>query len=123
MVKVKRKIVRPWARRYKGGWVILKDEFQKALKDAGVAEIGEIQVGAKQLREIIKLIPTDDCLLIKSNGHLEVETIDRIIRGDNGQRRTEYRKPKLQNSFRIDNKAWLPKIPTLTVVIRPKKYA
>ena len=120
---MKRSVRRPWGRKHKGGWVILKEEFLKALKDASVAEIGEISVGAKQLRQIINLIPTEDCLLIKTNGRLEVETIDRVIRGDNGKRRTEFRKARMEHSFRLDNKAWMPEKPMLTVVIRPKKYA
>ncbi|MBA7709947.1 hypothetical protein ES703_118873 [subsurface metagenome] len=123
MAKAKRRIVRPYARRHKGGWIILKEAFLKALQDASIAEMNGIAVGARQLRQIIQLIPTEDCLLVKANGRLEVETIDRVMRKRNGHLRTEFRKARLEQSFRMESGVWIPANPTLTVIIKPKKYA
>jgi len=120
---LKRTLQRPWGRKHKGGWVIWNEEFLKAIKGADVIEMNGVTVGARQLRQILKLLTTDDCLLVKANGRLEVETIARVIRKKNGHRRTSFRKPRLEQSFRIDNKAWMPINPGLTVVIKPRKYA
>ena len=119
MQKVKRIVRRPWGRRLKGGWVIQPDELLKALKDGEVAEFDELRVGVKQLGKMIVLMRfPDQELLIRSNGLLEVENIARVL--ING--RTEFRKPRLRHSFRVDDKAWLPEGATRVVVLKPRKF-
>ena len=126
MKKDKRAIRRPWGRRRNGGWIIQPEEFLTALKDGHIAEIGKLHVGAKQLLYLIKLMRfPDEEFLITSNGCLEVETIKRVVGKKNGHPCTNFRKPRLQHSFRVSDKAWLPetKKPQLTVVVRPRKFA
>lgn len=115
---------RPWGRRKNGGWIIQPDELLKALKDGQVAEIGKLQVGAKQLAELIRAMRfSDEELLISSNGQLELQNIRRVIIQKNGKTRTNFRKPKCAHMIRLEPKAWLPKNATTTVVIKPRKYA
>ena len=119
MQKVKRKERRLWGRRLKGGWVIQPDELLKALKDGEVAEFGKLRVGAKQLGKLIALMRfTNQELLITTNGWLEVENIARVL--TNGH--TEFRKPRLRHSFRVDDGVWLPKGATRVVVLKPRKF-
>jgi len=124
--KVKRIVRRPWGRRLKDGWVIQPDELLKALKDGEVAEFGKLRVGSRQLAELVKLMRfPDQELLIRSNGLLEVENIARIIKeSKEGHYRTQFRKPRLSHSFRVDNNAWIGKSakPVITVIIRPRKF-
>jgi len=125
-VKDKRIVRRPWGRRLKGGWVIQPDSLLEALKAGEVAEFGKLHVGAKQLAKLIALMRfPDQELLVRSNGLLEVENISRIIlESKEGYRRTEFRKPRLSHSFRVDNNAWIGKSarPVVTVIIRPRKF-
>lgn len=126
MTKVKRIISRPWARKHKGGWIIQPDELLQTLKLAPVAEFGSLRFGAKQLAELVQLMRfPDQELLIKASDRLEVENIARFIIKRSGNLRTEFRKPRLSHSFRVDNNAWLPKSskPVNTVIIRPRKFA
>lgn len=118
---MKRIIERPWGRKKgRDGWIIQPDELLKALKTGEIAEFGKLQVGAKQLSELVKLMRfPDQELLITNNGRLEVENIARVL----VKKRTEFRKPRLVYSFRVDDKAWLPKKATVTVVIKPRKFA
>jgi len=121
--KVKRIVERPWGRRLKGGWVIQPDELLKALKGGDVAEFGKLHVGAKQLGKLIALMCfPDQELLIRSNGLLEVENIERYIARKPTSVRTEFRKPRLSHSFRVDDKAWLPEGATKVVVLKPRKF-
>lgn len=125
MKRDKRIVRRPWGRRKNGGWIIQPKEFLQALKDGEIAEIGKLHVGAKQLGRLIALMLfPDQELLITSNGRLEVQTIKRVIGQRDGKRRTNFRKPKLEHSFRVSDKAWLPKTskPQTTVVIKPRKF-
>ena len=121
---MKRVIRRPWGRKRNGGWIIQPTELLQALKDGEAVEIGTITVGAKELRHLLTGLQfPDQELLMSSNGNLEVTNIERYIAMKNGVYRTEFRKARLQHSFRVCNKAWLKdrKVAT-TVVIRPKKY-
>ncbi|GAH01802.1 unnamed protein product, partial [marine sediment metagenome] len=118
-------ICRPWGRRKNGGWIIQPDELLQALKGGEIAEVGNLHVGAKQLHKLITLMRfPDEEILITSNGQLEVETIKRVIAQRDGKRRTNFRKPRLEHSFRVSNNAWLPKTskPQTTVVIKPRKF-
>lgn len=119
MQKVKRIVRRPWGRRLKGGWVIQPDELLKALKDGQVAEFGNLHVGARQLSKLIVLMrfPNQE-LFITTNGRLEVENIARVLIN----KHTEFRKPRLRHSFRVDDKAWLPRGATKVVVLKPRKF-
>lgn len=119
MNKDKRIVRRPWGRKLKGGWVIQPDELLKALKDGGTAEFGNLHVGSKQLSRLIALMRfPDQELFITTNGRLEVENIARVlIKGH-----TEFRKPRLCHSFRVDDKAWLPSGATKVVVLKPRKF-
>jgi len=127
-VKVKRdkRIVRrPWGRRKNGGWIIQPDELLQALKEGDIAEIGKLHVGAKQLAKLIVLMRfPDQELHISSNGQLEVRNMERYIARKPTSVRTEFRKPKLEHSFRVSNNAWLTKTskPQTTVIIRPRKF-
>jgi hypothetical protein len=123
--KDKRIVRRPWGRRKNGGWVIQAADLVKILREGDIAEINEIQVGSKPLRQlIITMCFPDEELLVTSNGHLEVQNIKRFIVNTNGQRKTHFRKPKRQHSFRLMNGAWLSKTatPKVTVVIKPRKF-
>ena len=125
MIKDKRIVRRPWGRRLKGGWVIQPDELLTALKDGQIAEFGKLHVGARQLAELVKLMRfPDQELLITSNGRLEVQTIKRVILQKDGQRRTGFRKSKLEHSFRVGDNAWIANSakPVVTVIIRPRKF-
>ena len=126
MLKDKRILRRPWGRKLKGGWVIQPEELLTALKGGEVAEFGKLHVGSRQLSELVKLMCfPDQELLIRSNGLLEVENIARILKeSKEGHRRTEFRKPKMSHSFRVDNNAWIGKTakPVTTVIIRPRKF-
>ena len=122
-MKDKRIMRRPWGRWLKGGWVIQPAELLKALKDGEVAEFGKPHVGAKQLGKLIALMCfPDQELLIRSNGLLEVENIERYIARKPTSVRTEFRKPRLSHSFRVDDKAWIAMSakPAVTVIIRPR---
>lgn len=120
---MKRTIQRPFAKKRLGGFIILNSELLKVLKDADAVEVGKITVGAKQLRELVRLVPSTD-VLVKSNGNLEMETIDRVtIRTSEGHLTNSFRKPKHYfSSFTIHNKAWLPENVKTTVVLKPRKY-
>lgn len=129
MAKVKdRQLRRPWGRkRGRYGWIIQPDEFLKAIKDADIVEMGSVKIGAKTLGDIIKLMqfPNQE-LLISANGHLEFENIERYIKKVGKQKRTEFRKPRRIQSFRILSDAWIPVARAgrqlITAVIKPKKY-
>ena len=126
MKKDKRVIRRPWGRKKNGGWIIQPADLLAALKDGDIAEIGKLHVGAKQLAKLIMLMRfPDEEILITSNGQLEVQTIKRVIVQRDGKRRTNFRKPRLEHSFRVSNNAWLNKTskPQTTVVIKPRKFA
>jgi hypothetical protein len=120
---MKRVVQRPFAKKRMGGFIILNSELLKVLKDADAVEVGKITVGAKQLRELVRLVPSTD-ILIKSNGHLEMETIDRVtVRTKEGHLTNSFRKPKrFFSAFTINNKAWLPELVKTTVVLKPRKY-
>jgi hypothetical protein len=125
-VKGKRIVRRPWGRKKNGGWIIQPDELLKHLKGGEIAEFGDLHVGATQLSKLIALMrfPEHE-VLITSNGKLEVQTIRRIMQTRNGQRRTGFRKSRLEHSFRVENGAWVTNTsrPRTTLVIKPRKYA
>ena len=119
-MKVKRIVRRPWGRKKNGGWIIQPRELLDALKDGHVAEFGDIHVGTKQLAKLVQLMEfPDQELLVKLNGDLEISNISRVM----VKKRTSFRKPRLSHSFRVDDNAWIPKQPFITVVIKPRKYA
>ena len=123
-MKEKRIVRRPWGRRKNGGWIIQPDELLKALKDGEIAEFGKLHVGAKQLSKLIVLIRfPDQELFISSNGRLEVRNVERYIARKPTSVRTEFRKARLEHSFRVDDGAWVSKKATTTVVIKPRKFA
>lgn len=120
---MKRIIRRPWGRKKDGGWVIQPNELLTALKDGDIAEIGKLQVGAKQLSRLIQLMQfPDQELLVSANGQLEVQNIKRVIVQKNGHRTTTFRKPRLRHSFRINPESWLPTKVKVTLVIKPRKF-
>jgi len=119
---MKRTVQRPWGRKHRQGWVILKEALQKALKDGDAVQMGEVTVGAKQLRQLVNLIPCDD-VLIRSNGKLEVETIERVSgKVKDGIYKTSFRKPAHNwNYFQLFDKAWMPKVVNNLIILKPKK--
>jgi len=117
---MKRKIERPYGRKHKGGWVIDKASLTDALKKGDAVELSDITIGTKQLRQLINLLPYEDCL-VKSNGRLEVERVFR--KGPDGNRRCSFRKPKHYCQwFGIINGAWVPRTTQTVVVLKPKKF-
>lgn len=122
-MKVKRIVRRPWGRKRNGGWIIQPDELLTALKAGEIAEFGKLHVGARQLAELIKLMrfPGQE-LHISSNGWLEVRNIERYLARKPMSVRTEFRKAKLEHSFRVDDGAWVPKKAAITVVIKPREF-
>ena len=124
MQREKRIVQRPYGRRKNGGWIIQTESLLKALKEGDVAEFGNLRVGARQLRELIRLMTFPDYeVLVTTNGHLECQNMLRVLkRQSNGLNRTEFRKPRRTHSFRVDDNAWLPAQPKRIIVIKPKKY-
>lgn len=124
MNKEKRIVQRPYGRRKNGGWIIQTESLLTALKEGDVAEFGTLRVGAKTLRELIKLITFPDYeVLVTTKGILECSNMERRLkRQPNGLNRTEFRKPRRAHSFRVGDKAWLPAHPKRIIVIKPKKY-
>ncbi len=122
MSGIKRIVERPFGRWRKGGWVLQRQQLIKALKKGEVFELDKVRVGASQLRRLIGLLPYDDCL-IRANGRLEIETIQRVIRSNNGTRKTGFRKPKhYHQELSIVNGAWLRSNFTKILVLRPRKF-
>ncbi len=124
MQKVKRIVERPYGRRKNGGWIIQTESLLKALKEGDVAEFGTLRVGARRLRELIRLMAFPDYeVLVKVDGHIECQNMERVLkRQPNGLNRTEFRKPRLAHSFRVTDKAWLPAQPKRIIVIKPRKF-
>ncbi len=126
---MKHKVERPFGRRTRGGWVFSNKALLDALKKGQAVQIGKVMVGAKQLSDLIRLLPYEDTF-IKANGRLEFETVERVFREDSaGVRKCGYRKPRHYHQyFAINRGAWLPqeydpKRQDMTlVVIKPKKY-
>lgn len=126
MRKSLKRISRPWARRHKGGWIITKGDLSDVLKNADAVEMGDITVGAKNLLQLVKLLPSEDCF-VRANGRMEIETIE-MVRGEkDGHAIMNYRKPRHNfTAFRLHDGAWLPKVKkpeAVLVVIRPNKFA
>ena len=122
MSRNNRIVERPWGRRLRGGWIIQRSELLEALKKGEVFELDNLRVGAKQLSRLIGLLPYDDCL-IRANGNLEIQTIQRVIRSNNGTHKTGFRKPKhYHQELSIVNGAWLRKHFTRILVLRPRKF-
>ena len=121
-MKDKRIVERLFGRRRKGGWVLQRQQLLEALKKDEVFELDNVRVGANQLRRLIGLLPYDDCL-IRANGRLEIETLQRVIRNNNGTRKTGFRKPKHYHlAISIVNGAWLRRDFTKMLVLRPRKF-
>ena len=122
MQKVKRIVERPCGRRLRGGWIIQRSQLIEALKKGEAVELDKVVVGAKQLQSLLRLLSYEDCL-IKANGRLEVETVQRVIRRRNGTRKTGFQRPQSGYQFMsIVNGAWIPKSVTKVVVLRPRKF-
>ena len=120
---MKRKIERPYGHRHNGGVVFLKSSLADALKKGDIVEFGGITVGTRQLRQLINLLPYEDCL-VRANGRLEVETVERVFRkGADGHRRCSFRKPRHYHQwFAINNEAWVPRKAQTVVILRPRKF-
>ena len=124
MQKVKRIVERPWGRRRKGGWIIQRSQLIEALKKGEAVELDKVIVGAKQLQKLINLLPTQDCL-IRSNGRLEIETVIGVpYKSRDGHYRWGFRQPNkgYRQFMAIVNGAWLPKVATRVVVLKPRKF-
>ena len=105
--------------------MFLNEQLIKALKQGDAVEFGKITVGALQLRQLLTLMPYPDSL-VRANGRLEFETVQRIGRQVNGVRKFSFRKPKHDyNFFAVRLGAWLPDTPAKrismkTVVLKPR---
>ena len=123
MQKVKRIVERPFARKMNGGYVLSCSGLIESLKKGEAVELGKVTVGAKQLQSLLRLLSYEDCL-IRANGRLEVETVKRVIRSRNGNRKTGFQRPRSGYQFMsIVNGAWLPKAATRVVVLKPWKFS
>ncbi len=119
---MKKTIERIWAHRRGDGWVIQRTSLLEALKKGEVMEFGGVMVGTRELRKLVNLMAHEDCL-IRANGRLEIETVQRVIRTRNGKRRTGFTKPKHSRQwFALVKNAWVPPGATRLVAIRPRKY-
>lgn len=123
----KRVIERIWAQKRRGGWVLPCYALRKALQKGDILEFGGIQVGAREFRSLVNLLPGYDFRVV-ANGRLEVETIEQVSkRQPDGTFRVGFRKPKEYNAFNVVPGAWLPlhepaKLARMTVVvIKPRK--
>lgn len=122
MKKNGRIIERPWGCKRNGGWIIQRTDLLELLKKGEVVEFDKVYVGAITLRKLINLLPYDDCL-IRANGKLEIETVERVIRSRNGKKKTGFRRPKHYHQFfSICHRAWMPEHFKRLVVIKPRKF-
>jgi hypothetical protein len=120
----KRIIVRLWGHRQRGGFVYRNCDLANALKKGEAVEVGKIIVGSKQLRELVRLMPYEHCL-VRSNGSLEIESLKSVWRGKPPAVKCHFEKPRrgLYTMFKIFNGAWKPKDMTVDlVVIKPEKH-
>lgn len=125
-IKVKESVERPFAFKRLGGLVISRKSLIKAIKEGDMVKLGKITVGAGELRQLLNAMNCDDCL-VKSNGHLEIETIGRrLVR--TGERtssgsyvcRTGFTRPKKNWAcFKINPNAWVTNNLKNLVVLRP----
>ena len=89
---MKRIIERPLAFKRSGGYVITREALLALLKNGQVLQYGKVSVGARELRQLVNLMPYTDCM-VKVGERLEIETVDRkqVKAGDSY--RTAYVKP------------------------------
>ena len=122
-MKIKRVVCRLWAHRQRGGYVFRKDELTNALKQGELVEVGKISVGTRELRELVKLMPYEFCM-VKSNGSLEIEAITAVWRGKAPDVKSHFEKPRRgpNASFKLNDGAWKPKTVNTTVVVKAQKY-
>jgi hypothetical protein len=121
---LKRTVQRPWGRKKAKGWIIQNAELIKALKMGDAVEFGNTTTGTAQLCQLLRLMPYPDSL-IRANGRLEVETVQRFFspQGADYKARVSFRKPRHNYSFfALVNKAWLPRESKALVVLKPRKY-
>ena len=124
-MKTKRVICKLWGHRLHGGYVFRRDELTDALRKGDAFDFKGIQVGSRQLKELIHLLPQDFCLL-RANGGMEVETVDERWRKDGDSRKCHFVKPSHDYAmFKVFKGAWMPKspkTPVVTVVLQAQKY-
>lgn len=122
-MKAKRVICRLWGHRQRGGYVYRRDELTNALKQGELVEVGKIQVGTRELRELVKLMPYEFCM-VKSNGALEIEAITSVWRGQPPNCKNHFEKPRRgpNAAFKLLDGAWKPKTVNTTVVVKAQKY-
>ena len=120
---MKRSIQRPWGRRQSGGWVIQNSQLLEALKQGNAIQLDNVTVGTAQFGRLISLLPYEDSL-IRANGRLEVETIERVPnKCKDGVYRCSFRKPKhYRQFFAILDRAWVPRVVNTLVVLKPRKF-
>lgn len=117
---MKRIIKHPVAFRRVGGQVYWTKELLEALKAGDAVQIGEIVVGTKELMAIIRNMAWRD-VFVRSNGKLDIETVQLVYKGEGEKRKGSYQKPR-NNYCRISllNRAWVPPAVSNLVVLRPK---
>lgn len=122
-MKNRRVVCRLWGHRQRGGVVYRNEDLTGALKRGELAEVGKIAVGARQLRQLVDLMPGDHCL-VKCNGSLEVESLNAIWRKNGESRKCHFEKPRRgpTASFRVFTGAWKPKVVNTTVVVKTQKF-
>ena len=96
-------VLRPLASRRNGGLRLLAKTLADQLKPYDDVQYAGITVGAKPLRQLLVAM-TDDFVLLKVDGKLEVSARGRTYR----------------NSFRLFDGAWVKDTFTRHAVLRPK---
>ena len=119
----KRVICKLWGHRQRGGVVYKNADLTEALKKGELVEVGKITVGTRQLRELVRLMPYEHCI-VRSNGCLEIESLKSVWRGKPPDVKCHFEKPRRGScaSFKIVNGAWKPKFAGTTVVVKAQKF-
>jgi hypothetical protein len=68
-----------WGKRFHKGFILWKPRLQEALRFSDYVEFGKAIVTTKDLRQVLTEVTTED-LLLRSNGGLEIEAVERYTR-------------------------------------------
>jgi hypothetical protein len=119
MVK-KHKVNRIHATKRGRSWIIQRDNLLAATSQKEAMIFGGITVGAKQFRDLIRLMPSE-YLKCTANGRLEVETVKAVFRPKDGRHTASFTKPKHNYQFiALINGAWFkPQYLGNVVTIKP----
>lgn len=94
-----------WGKRFNRGYILWLPRLQEALRLSDYVEYGGVTVSTKDLRRVIAGLNTED-LLLRSNGGLEIEAIERytlVNPNDQRIRRFAHRLAKNSETHYIRN--------------------